>query len=223
MEGSRAPEQALGLRERKKQRMRALIADTARRLFLEHGFEATTVAQVAREADVAQQTVFNYFPTKEDLFYSGMETFEEELLDAVRGREPGESALGAFGRFVLEPRGVFASEDADPADATRQLRAITRVITESPALLAREREIFTRYTQALAKLLADETDADPDSLEPYVAAHAMIGVHRSAIDYVRLRTLAGARVPELAPEARARTRQAVAFLAHGLGDYAVRA
>jgi hypothetical protein len=115
--------------------------------------------------------------------------------DRLRGREPGESALAAFGRFVLEPRGVFASEDADPAEATRQLGAITRVITESPALLAREREIFTRYTHALAKLLADETDADPDRLEPYVAAHAMIGVHRSAIDFIRLRTLAVRSTP----------------------------
>src|SRR3954452_9035287 len=99
-----------GLRERKKEQTRRLIADTARGLFAERGFDAVTVADVARAADVAEKTVFNYFPTKEDLFYSGMEAFEERLLDAVRDREPGQTALAAFRRFLLQPQGVFALE-----------------------------------------------------------------------------------------------------------------
>src|SRR3954467_9925864 len=100
--------QETGLRERKKQQTRLLIANTARALFAERGFDAVTVAEVARAADVAEKTVFNYFPTKEDLFYSGMEAFEERLLDAVRDRAPGEPVLEAFRRFVLAPQGVFA-------------------------------------------------------------------------------------------------------------------
>ena len=71
----------LGRRERKKQQMRAPIAETARRLFGERGFEGVTVAEVAREADVAEQTVYNYFPTKEDLVYWRLESFEERLLE----------------------------------------------------------------------------------------------------------------------------------------------
>lgn len=59
-------------------------------------------------------SLFNYFPTKEDLFYSGLEAFEAELLAAAGGRERGESALSAFARFVLKPRGVFAMVEADP-------------------------------------------------------------------------------------------------------------
>ena len=74
---TRAPE--LGLRERKKQRTRELIAETARRLFAARGFERVTIAEVAREADVSEQTVFNYFPTKEDLVYWRFEGFEDEL------------------------------------------------------------------------------------------------------------------------------------------------
>ena len=86
----------LGLRERKKQQTRQLIADTARRLFAERGFDAVTVAEIARAAEVAEKTVFNYFPTKEDLFYRRLEGFEDELLDAIRQREPGESVLAAL-------------------------------------------------------------------------------------------------------------------------------
>ena len=97
-----------GLRERKKQQTREAIAETARRLFSERGFERVTVAEIAREARVAEKTVFNYFPTKEDLVYWRLETFEDELLEAVRGRDPGESVLAAFGRFVLARRGLLA-------------------------------------------------------------------------------------------------------------------
>src|ERR687889_2752123 len=122
-----------GLRERKKQQTRQLIADTARRLFAERGFDAVTVVEVARAADVSEATVFNYFPTKEDLLYSGLEAFEEELMSAIRDRAPGESVLDAFARFVLRPRGLLAARAGD--DAAERLVAITRVITESPALL----------------------------------------------------------------------------------------
>src|SRR3954471_13588218 len=68
---------AVGLRERKKEQTRERIAQVARDLFLARGFENVTVAEVARAAEVAQKTVFNYFPTKEDLFYWRMETFED--------------------------------------------------------------------------------------------------------------------------------------------------
>jgi AcrR family transcriptional regulator len=209
-----------GLRERKKERTRRQIADTARRLFAERGFDAVTVAEVARAADVAEKTVFNYFATKEDLFYSGMEAFEERLLGAVRDREPGETALAAFRRFLLVPQGVFALDDGP--EATEQLRTVTRVITESPALLARERQVLARYTEALAALLAEEAGASADDLEPWVAAHALIGVHRSLIEYVRRRVRAGATAGEIGPELFAQAERAVALLDRGLGGYAVR-
>ncbi len=60
-----------GLRERKKRQTGALIAGEAHRLFSDRGFDAVTVAEVARAADVSEGTVYNYFPTKEDLFYGG--------------------------------------------------------------------------------------------------------------------------------------------------------
>src|SRR5437660_8772823 len=103
--------QELGLRELKKQRSRELIAATARRLFIERGFEAVPVAEIARAAEVSEATVFNYFPTKEDLLYSRLEAFEKELLSSIRDRAPGESVLSAFGRFLLKPRGLLAARD----------------------------------------------------------------------------------------------------------------
>jgi AcrR family transcriptional regulator len=207
------------LRERKKQQTRQLIAETARRLFAERGFEAVTVAEVARAADVSQATVFNYFPTKEDLFYSGLEAFEDALLAAIREREAGESVLDAFGRFVLQPRGLLAATEPE---AIEHLAAITRTITESPALLARERRIFDRYTASLAELLAEETGAGPDAVEPRIAANALLGVHRTLVDYSRTQIAAGVRNPLLARRVRAQGRQALALLEHGLGDYAAK-
>src|SRR5919199_3377642 len=99
--------QAPGLRERKKRRTRELIAATARRLFAERGFEDVTVAQIARAAEVSEQTVFNYFPTKEDLVYWRLGSFEDELLASIRDRTPGEAAVAAFRRFVLAQRGLL--------------------------------------------------------------------------------------------------------------------
>src|SRR5262252_1457865 len=90
-----------GLRERKKRQTRQLIFDSARRLFEERGFERVSVAEVARAADVSEVTVFNYFPTKEDLYYGGMQFFEEELLEAVSTRPAGEPAVKAFRSRLL--------------------------------------------------------------------------------------------------------------------------
>jgi AcrR family transcriptional regulator len=211
-----------GLRERKKERTRQLIADTARRLFSKRGFDQVTVAEIARDAEVSEKTVFNYFPTKEDLFYSRLESFEEELLAAIRGRGAGESIPAAFIGFLLAQRGVFAIKSRDGDDeATRQLRAITRVITESPALLARERQVFARYTDSLAALIADETGAAPDAVEPWVVANTLLGVHRALIDYVRRRTLAGANADEIAGEVRAEAERARSLLESGLEDYGI--
>jgi AcrR family transcriptional regulator len=217
------PQMEPGLRERKKQQTRRLIADTARRLFAERGFEAVTVAAVAREAEVAEKTVFNYFPTKEDLFYSRLEEFEQELLTAVRGRAPGESIPAAVRDYLMVQRGVFAMEaPGGDAEATEQLLTVTRVITESPALLARERQVFSRYAEALAALIAEETGARPGAIEPRVVANALLGVHRALIDQVRMRALAGASASQVAREVRAHARRAFAMLEEGFGDYGVK-
>ena len=210
--------QTPGLRERKKQRTRELIAETARGLFAQRGFERVTVAEVARAADVSQQTVFNYFPRKEDLVYWRLESFEDELLSTIRDRAPGESVLAAFGRILLVQRGLLASDD--PA-AREQLTAVTRMIVESPALVAREQQVFAAYTASLAALIAAEPGVGSE-VEAWVAASAMIGAHRSLVDHARGRIVAGADPKTVAREVRARAKAALALLAQGLGGYAVK-
>ena len=100
----------MGLRERKKEQTRQLIAETAWRLFAERGFDRVTVAEVAREAQVAEATVFNYFRTKEDLFYSRLEAYGARLVEAVAARAPGEPAVAAFRRFLLESDGGLLAQ-----------------------------------------------------------------------------------------------------------------
>jgi AcrR family transcriptional regulator len=206
----------LGLRERKKQRTRQHIADTARQLFAERGFERVTIAEIAREAEVAPATVFNYFPTKEDLFYSRLEVFEEQLLTAIRVRQPGQSILAAFAAFLLDQGGVLAM---DAPEATRQVQTITRVITESPALLARERQVFDRYARSLAALIAEETDAG--DLTCQAIANSLLGLHRALIDHVRELALAGASAARIRRSVRSEAERAIAQLDRGLADFGV--
>jgi AcrR family transcriptional regulator len=209
----------MGLRELKKEQTRQLIADTAWRLFAERGFDRVTVAEVAREAQVAQATVFNYFATKEDLFYSRLEAFGTRLTDAVRARDPGETVLAAFRRFLQEAGGLLAEAEAGDPQAVARLRDVNRVISGSPALLAREQQALARIEDSLAALLAAETGAPPRDLTPQVAANALIGAQRAILDYVRRRVLAGEEPARLATDVHTLTTAAFALLEHGLGDY----
>lgn len=197
----------LGLRERKKLQTRQQIFDAARRLFAERGFEAVTVAEIARAADVSEVTVFNYFPTKEDLFYGGMQFFEEQLLEAVRDRARGETPLRALRRKLLESTGGLESRERIESIVTA-----SRAVSESPSLAAREREVVERYTRRLAALLA----ADPDDVQALATASALMGAHRAVVDHTRKLVLKGVRGEALVRETKNAIRRAYAPLERGL-------
>jgi AcrR family transcriptional regulator len=212
----------MGLRERKKEHTRQLIAETAWRLFADRGFDRVTVAEVARRAEVAVATVFNYFPTKEDLFFVRLEAFGAELVDAIRNRSVGEPALVAFQRHLLGAGGLLTQVEAGDRQALDRLRTVNRVIAASPALQAREQQALARTADALAALLAADTGASPGDLRASVAANALLGVQRVLVDYTRRRVLADEEPGRLAADVRRLGRQAFALLEGGLGDYAAK-
>ena len=202
-----------GLRERKREQTRQQILQVARMLFAERGFEAVTVAEIARAAQYSEVTVFNYFPTKEDLVFAGMEFFEEALLAAVRDRPPGESALSAFRRQVVD-----GCLQLDQPGRAATIAHAASLIDSSPALQTREREIVARYTLELAELLAEQSHATPDDVEAQAVAGALMAGHRALVAYIRQAARTGSRAG-LAQEARTQATRTFARLEDGLAGY----
>src|SRR2546425_13276620 len=93
----------LGLRARKKARTRQVIADAAARLFAQRGYEQVAVSDVAREAEVSEQTVYNYFQTKEQLVTDRDQLVQAELSRMIRTRPPGTPPAAAIREYVLDP------------------------------------------------------------------------------------------------------------------------
>jgi hypothetical protein len=129
--------------------------------------------------------------------------------------------LAAFAGFLLDQRGVLAmNAPGGDEEATERIRTVSRVITESPALLARERQVFDRYARTLEMLIADDTGADP--IVCRVVANTLLGLHRALIDHVRDEALAGAAAARIRAGVRREAQRALAQLEHGLGDFGVR-
>lgn len=212
----------MGLREEKKDQTRRLIADTAWRLFADRGFDSVSVAEVAREARVSEATAFNYFRTKEDMFFFRLEATGSRLIDAVSARPAGEPVLTAVRRHMLLVSGQLAQAAAGDGVALARLRTVNRVIAASPALLARERQVMARTSGALADLIIAEAEHAGDPVGAHVVANALVGVQGALIDHVRQLVLAGTDPVEIEADLRQATTRAFALLEHGLGDYARR-
>ncbi|OKI08312.1 TetR family transcriptional regulator [Streptomyces sp. CB02923] len=184
----------LSLRELKKIRTRERISGEATRLFVERGFEHVTVAEVARAAEVSTMTVFNYFPRKEDLFLDRVPEAVELATRAVRERGEGCSPLEALHRLtldLLEQRHPLAG--VGPWDSYWW-----RVLAESPALLARGREVVEEFEATLAGLFAEAEGAGPDEYGPRLAAALTVAAYRSVYAAVIRKQLAGVPVEEIA-------------------------
>ncbi|MEV4097565.1 TetR/AcrR family transcriptional regulator [Streptosporangium saharense] len=137
-----------GRRERKKAATRQKIAETALRLFLERGYDAVGIRDVAAEADVAVTTVFSHFASKEALVFGQEEDFEQRLKQAVTARAPQEPLIPALRREIQAMVRHCTADAAAP---------IWRMIDETPALRDYEESMRLRYAEALATALA----ADP--------------------------------------------------------------
>jgi AcrR family transcriptional regulator len=196
-----------GLRERKKRQTRETIAAAAMELFKARGFESVTVAEVAAAADVSEKTVFNYFPTKEDLFFDEVPAREAALVEAIRNREPGESVVARLRRLHVGQCGRLTS----PGFAT-----FARVIEESPALQAKELAIMARLTEVLARAIREELGAH--ELDAKIAANALVSVQWQLFRNARAQALAGRHGPGAARRLRADLERAYRLLEHGLGE-----
>lgn len=189
----------------KKQQTRTAIADAALGLFLEHGFDQVTVAEVARHAGVSTNTVFNYFATKEDLLFDRQAEAEEHLAALVRDRGPDACPVAVIRDDLL----TALRQDHPMLGLQPGAPAFWQVILDSPALRAREREIGERIETALAAALTAHpprlADAPAGEALPTLLAGAIAGTHRAALRELRRRIMAG--------EPPARVRDSVASVA----------
>jgi AcrR family transcriptional regulator len=189
--------------------------DAAAELFAERGFDSVSVMEVARRAGVVEKTVFNHFPVKEALVFEADPPMRAALLDTVRRRPAGESVSAAAGSFVVGAVSLLGSPEA--ADGVVEM---AKIIRGSRTLQVREREILGELTDALAGLIAEETAAAPGQIEPWLAAHAVLGLYASLLELARDRVLTGSGGPELSAELRRQGRRGLALLQFGLAGYA---
>jgi AcrR family transcriptional regulator len=166
---------APGLRESNKARTRLAISDVATRLFVERGFEHVTVAEVAEAARVSVKTVFNYFSSKEELYFDRADDVLDALVQAVRERPQGTTKLEAL-RAVLAGRRVPFDEQgwralSDPEQYQR-FREFVATEHAAPALRSRRLVIAEQWIEPLAELFAD----DRDLREAHVLASMIVGV-----------------------------------------------
>jgi AcrR family transcriptional regulator len=206
-----------GKRELRRQETRARIVDAATELFAERGFDSVSVVEIAQRAGVVEKTVFNHFPVKEGLVFDADPPMRAALLRAVGRRPAGESVSAAAGSFVVAAVSLLGSPEA--ADGVADM---ARVIRGSRTLQVREREILGELTDSLAQLIAEETSAPSGQVEPWLAAHAVLGLYASLLELARDQVLAGVSGPELAAELRRQGRRGLSLLQFGLAGYAKR-
>ena len=138
-----------GLRALKKRQTRRLIAETAARLFADHGYEQVSVIEIARAAQLSEQTVYNYFPTKRELVLDRDEQLRDRLTELIRDRRAGENPARAIRDEALSMVHELRALDAD------QVRGgLGYLATVSPAVHRLSLEMTDRHADAIAEVLA---------------------------------------------------------------------
>jgi AcrR family transcriptional regulator len=199
---------APGLRERKKQRTRQLLSETAIRLFLERGYDAVSVAEVAAAADVSKPTLFRYFPSKEDLVLHRFADHQDEAARVVTARKEGESPLVALRRHFLDGldrRDPVTGLCDDPA-----VIAYQRLLYGTPSLVARLAGWQERSERVLAAALGGA------AVQARLAAGQIAAVRRILAEENVRRIADGESADAVAPDAREAAELAFRQLATGL-------
>ncbi|WSL55452.1 TetR family transcriptional regulator [Streptomyces sp. NBC_01725] len=164
-----------GLRERKKLKTRAAIREATYRLIGERGYEATTIEQIAAEAEVSPSTVFRYFPAKEDIVLT--DEFDSAMAAAVRARPAGEPPLEAV-RAVLRQ-----AVETVLADRPEEFARRGRLLVEIPAVRARMTETMAESSLLLSRAVADRTGREEGDLEVAVFTASVLAALREVTIY----------------------------------------
>ncbi|MFG3107599.1 TetR/AcrR family transcriptional regulator [Streptomyces tendae] len=209
---------AEGLRERKKRQTRQYISDVATGLFLERGFEAVTVAEVADAANVSVNTVYNYFPAKEDLFLDRSKGVVDRLSRWVRGRGDGESAAYAVLRELRDE-----VESVSPRVGLMDgYAAFMKVVHESPALRSRMWAIGQEVLVNLEETLREETGAPAEDPLPGLMAGQINWLHGTVMVEIGHRMVAGGKPSEVSREMLLLLDEMEELLSEKALNYAVR-
>jgi AcrR family transcriptional regulator len=172
-----------GRRERKKLRTRKLIVTTAIRLFLDQGYEQTTIAQITAEADVAKKTFFNHFPSKEDVLFADVEQYYRDATrQVIAERKPEESIPDLLLRIYelgvareLAVNSPFHDADADTVERLNQL------VMSVPALQAKSLQVWFDLVRRMAEALADAYPDELDDVTAAAAVGALMGAAQGAV------------------------------------------
>jgi AcrR family transcriptional regulator len=207
-----------GLRERKKQQTRQRISDIATGLFLERGFDAVTVAEIAEAAEVSVNTVYNYFPSKEELFFDREPEMLERLSRIVRERSPGESAA----RALLRRARADLESTRPPVGLSEGIVDFMRCVRESHALTARVFVMQMRMADRLAETLREEAGATEDDQTPSVLAAQLTGLSETVFRTFSTGFSHGEPVEKVRQRARRRIDAFEALLSEEALNYATR-
>jgi AcrR family transcriptional regulator len=171
--------EAEGLRERKKRLMRQQLSDTATHMFMERGFDAVRVTEIAKACGVSEKTVFNYFPTKESLILDRLESTMASLKSGLTqpGVKPAEAALQILDHELTAMTSWLAAQD-DLAQASAAIRRFGTLIQASPSLRAHQSDMMDQFVAVTAEILARRAGMSPDDPEPQIAATALLGLWR---------------------------------------------
>lgn len=173
----------IGLRERKKLELREQLADVAAGLFAERGYDAVSISDVARAAGVSYQTVYNYFPAKQNLALDRADEIREQYGRVVRGRPDGSSPAEALGPLVMEDIDRYRRSDLTLDRGQHPALCVGSDTFRGSALLARERDAHT-----IAEAIV-ETDPAIHPVVAYAHAAALIAVVQAMTDRVGAKVL----------------------------------
>lgn len=205
-----------GLRELKKERTRRAISEAAIALFLEHGFDRVSVADVAAAAEVSKPTLFSYFPSKEDLVVHRFADHQEQAAEAVRTRPPGEPALDALLRDFLA--GLARRDPVTGLNDHPAVLAFTALVYGTPSLAARVGEYVARAEESLTEALREAPDLPgPQELAAALLAAQVTATQRVLALHNWRRIRDGRTADELYAEAVEDATGAFGLLAHGYG------